>query len=288
MAQKKRKSQPAQAKKKVLPIVNAKTASSAGGSGAFAAAQARANGKKMVLHIGCGVPSPHKLHKIFRNDDWYELRLDIDVNVQPDIIADMTDMSMIPDNSVHAVWSSHNLEHLYPHLVPVAMAEIFRVLAPEGMFLVTMPDVQMVANYVAHGTLDEPIYDSPAGPICPIDILYGLRSSMAQGNLFMAHRTAFTAKTLGEQLRDAGFTNIRISRNWVDLWGAGYKYPHGHPERLERIVVLDETAKSGREVPTLPAPLPLNRAPHPGMIAGQALTDELDVPPRIWEPVRLS
>jgi hypothetical protein len=39
-------------------------------------------------------------------------------------------------------------------------------------------------------------YTAPAGPIAPLDILYGHRASMARGNLFMAHRCGFTQKVL--------------------------------------------------------------------------------------------
>lgn len=253
----------------------------------FAAIQARAEGKKLVLHIGCGQPNPGKLHKSFQGPDWHEIRLDIDPNVKPDIVADMVDMHMIPDNAVHAVWSSHNIEHLYAHVVPVALKEIFRIIRPEGHFLVTLPDVQTVATYVAHGGLEDPLYDSPSGPICPIDILYGWRASMAKGNLFMAHRTGFTAKTLGEHLRDAGFTAIRVTRDWVDLWAVGHKYPHGHPQRVERMLI-DELSDEAKAKMKLPTPLPINRTPHPGNLGPNRLTDELDIPPKIWEPVKLS
>ena len=40
-----------------------------------------------------------------------------------------------------AVFSSHNLEHLYPHQVKEALAEFYRVLKPEGMIVIS--DLQM-------------------------------------------------------------------------------------------------------------------------------------------------
>lgn len=233
--------------------------------------------KKIVLHIGCGAPNPNKLHASFRGDDWFELRLDIDPSVKPHIIADICDLSMIPDKAVDAVWSSHNIEHLYPHQVPIALAEIYRVIKPRGHFLVTLPDIETVANYVANGKLEEPIYDSPAGPICPIDIMYGLRTSMAKGNLFMAHKTAFTAMTLCNHLRQVGFTNMKVQRRWVDLWAIAYRYEMGDPLRDERI----EVATDNERGLTPPKPLPVGRTPHPGTIQQGMLTDELDVPPMV-------
>lgn len=276
----KTKSTPAKPKPKALVIGNKGVANAA-----FSQFVEMAAGRKIVLHIGCGAPSREKVHPTFRGDDWFELRLDIDASVKPHIVADIVDLSMIPDHSVHAVWSSHNIEHLYPHVVPVALKEINRVTAWGGHFLVTLPDIQMVANFVAHGDLEEPIYDSPAGPISPIDIMYGFRASMARGNLYMAHRTAFTAKTLAFHLREAGFSNIMVKRDWVDLWAVGYKYPVGHALRVENISIQNGQERDG--VPVPPAPTPVNRTPHPGAIWSNRMTDELDVPPKMWQPLGL-
>ncbi len=121
---------------------------------------------RTVLHVGCGAADPAKLPPAYFPADsgWRELRLDIDPEVQPDIVASLTDMAAVPDASVDAVWSAHNLEHLWAHEVPVAMAEFLRVLRPGGFALVTMPDLQQVAERVAAGQLEEAAYVSPMGP----------------------------------------------------------------------------------------------------------------------------
>jgi len=62
--------------------------------------------------------------------------------MQPDIVCSITDMSPVAADSVDAVWSSHNLEHLQRHEVPVALAEFLRVLKPAGLLLLTLPDLQ--------------------------------------------------------------------------------------------------------------------------------------------------
>src|SRR5689334_12552624 len=127
---------------------------------------------KTVLHVGCGHA---KVHSAFSGHEWHELRLDIDPAVKPDIIASITKMTAVPDESVDAVWSSHNLEHLYPHEVPHALREFRRILKPEGFALITLPDLQQVAKLVAADSLDEPAYVAPAGPVAPLDMLYGYR-----------------------------------------------------------------------------------------------------------------
>jgi ubiquinone/menaquinone biosynthesis C-methylase UbiE len=180
-------------------------------------------GLKRVLHVGCGVNKPGKLHLTFRNPEWQEVRLDIDPEMKPDIVANMIAMSPVADGSMDAVWSSHNLEHLYAHEVPVALAEFFRALKPGGFVLITMPDLQKAAEYIAAGNLEGVLYESPAGPVTPIDIVFGYRRSIARGNTFMAHRTGFTADSLTKKLAAAGFHRIKVERDNLALWAGAYK-----------------------------------------------------------------
>jgi len=159
----------------------------------------------VFLHIGCGQNRKARTTRAFNIPQWQELRLDIDPAVAPDIVGSMTDMRAVADGSVDAIYSSHNIEHLYPHEVPLALAEFHRVLKPEGFAVVTCPDLQAVAELVAQDKLLQPAYQSPAGPIAPLDILYGHRPALARGNLFMAHRTGFTLNSLIQTFGAAGF-----------------------------------------------------------------------------------
>ena len=104
------------------------------------------------LHIGCGPKRKEQTTRGFNTADWNELRLDIDASVAPDITGTMTDMSALADASVDAIFSSHNIEHLYPHEVPVALAEFKRVLKPDGFAVITCPDLQSVCALVAAAT----------------------------------------------------------------------------------------------------------------------------------------
>ncbi|MBF0413828.1 MAG: methyltransferase domain-containing protein [Desulfamplus sp.] len=176
---------------------------------------------KTFLHVGCGQKQKDKTTKGFNTAEWKELRLDIDKNVAPDIVGTMTDMSALPDASVDALFSSHNIEHLYPHEVPRALAEFRRVIKTDGFAVITCPDLQSVCELIAGDKLTDPAYTSPAGPIAPLDILYGHRLSMARGNLFMAHRCGFTQKVLTGTLQAAGFAMIAAKRRpypFYDLW----------------------------------------------------------------------
>lgn len=169
---------------------------------------------RTLLHVGCGAAHPDKVPAaFFAPGAWAEVRLDIDPDVAPDIIASITDMSVVADGSVDAVWSSHNVEHLFAHEVPVALAEFHRVLRPGGFALIATPDLQQAAALIAEGRLEDAAYQSAMGPIAPLDILYGFRPSIAAGNHFMGHRTGFTAETLQRLLLAAGFASAQVIRD---------------------------------------------------------------------------
>jgi SAM-dependent methyltransferase len=179
---------------------------------------------KIVLNVGCGYPLRQRLHQHFHGPEWREIRLDIDPAVHPDIVCSMTDMSPVATQSVDAVWSSHNLEHLHRHEVPGALAEFIRVLKPGGLLLLTLPDLQQVAELVAADRLEEEAYVSPSGPVSALDMIFGHTASLARGYPFMAHKTGFTLRSLQSLLLEAGFVGARVKRGGAfDLWAAAHK-----------------------------------------------------------------
>ena len=179
---------------------------------------------KTVLNVGCGYPLRQKLHRHFHGREWREIRLDLDPAVHPDIVCSITDMSPVAANSIDAVWSSHNLEHLQRHEVPEALAEFIRVLKPHGLLLLTLPDLRQVAQLVVDDRLEDQAYHSSSGPITPLDMIFGHTASLARGNPFMAHRTGFTARTLHKVLIEAGFDQVNLRPGPAfDLWATAHK-----------------------------------------------------------------
>ena len=175
--------------------------------------------QRKLLHVGCGMSPRERLPLVFQQPDWEEVRYDIDAGVRPHIVGSITDMSAVPNASMDAIWSSHNLEHLDSFNVPVALAEFRRVLKPTGFALITLPDMLAIARHVANDRLEDTLYHSSAGPIRALDVIFGHQAAIATGNHFMAHRTAFTATTLGTALAEAGFDEVRVHEGtrW-DLW----------------------------------------------------------------------
>lgn len=165
---------------------------------------------RSVLHVGCGSePLPAWLAASS------ETRLDIDPACTPDVVASMTDLGDI--GPFDTVYSAHSLEHLEPHLVPVALAEFRRVLKDDGGLIVFVPDLEGVEP------TDEPLFISPAGPITGHDMIYGHGPALPE-RPYMAHRCGFVSGTLRAALEQAGFSAVTTQRlGCFNLMGAARK-----------------------------------------------------------------
>ena len=196
--------------------------------------------QKTILHVGPGhrnngAPLP----QAFLTPNWREIRLDIDPNNEPDIVGSMLDMTDVDSSSVDAVYSAHNIEHVYAHEVPIVLKEFLRVLKSDGFLLITCPDLQTVCALVAEDKLTDAAYTSPAGPITPLDILYGHSEALAHGHFYMAHKCGFTVKTLTQALQTSGFKSIAAMRRpkGFDLWVVATK------ETMDKSVIRELAGK---------------------------------------------
>jgi len=165
---------------------------------------------QLVVNLGCGPKGAARLPPLF--NDWRELRVDVDPQVAPDLLADVTDLSAIESGSADAVWSAHCLEHLYLHQVGQAVIEAYRILTDDGFFCMIVPDLQVIAEFLATDRLHDVVYQSPAGPITAHDMIYGYGNSLARGNEAMAHRCGFTPTLLMQKLAEAPFAEIVLKR----------------------------------------------------------------------------
>ncbi len=101
------------------------------------------------------------------------------------------------------------------------------MLKPDGFLVVTCPDLQTVCQLVAEDKLGDAAYTSQAGPITPLDILYGHGAALAAGHHYMAHKCGFTLKTLTQALHATGFATSAGKRRvkGMDLWVVASKGP---------------------------------------------------------------
>jgi hypothetical protein len=186
--------------------------------------------KYVVLHVGCGPNPSEDLPQMFPPALWTELRLDINPAAKPDIVGSMMDLHMIEDGAIDGIFSSSNLEHVYAHEVVRTLAEFVRVLQPKGLLVVGVPDLRQIAEQIIADRLEDPAFQAPAGPIAPIDMLYGHRGFVSRGMEFMAHKTGFTATSLRRVLEDSGFPQVTITELPWRLFAVACKVRTEAPE----------------------------------------------------------
>ena len=197
---------------------------------------------KIFLHVGCGAQNKSSCLG-FNNDNWKEIRFDIDKNVNPDIVGTLTDMKSVETGSVDAVYSSHNIEHIFPHEVPIALREFYRVLKEDGIVVITCPDLQSAGEALTQDKLFETLYEGHDGPVTAFDVLFGYQEKV-EGNEYMAHKGGFTYSTLDSAFYEAGF-KVRVGGR--------------RPDACDLFLVAFKQKKSEEEVkkiavPFLPGP----------------------------------
>lgn len=135
--------------------------------------------------------------------------LDIDPKGSPDIVCDARELTTLEGGQFDAIYCSHNLEHYYRHDVPKVLAGFWHVLKDGGFAQILVPDISQVMRATIERGLDidDVLYQSPAGPIMVLDVLYGYNVEIERsGQDFYAHKTGFTQKSLLTVLRRSGFS----------------------------------------------------------------------------------
>ena len=163
---------------------------------------------KRVLNVGGNnksIPLPPQY------DGFENVLLDIDPSGSPDIICDARQLTTLDAGQFDAVYCSHNLEHYYRHEIPRVLGGFLHVLNDNGFVQIRVPDIAAVMRTTIEQGLDidDVLYQSSAGPIMVVDVLYGHSVEIEQsGQDFFAHKTGFTQKSLLKALNTAGFSKV--------------------------------------------------------------------------------
>lgn len=158
------------------------------------------------------------------------LLLDIDPTGNPDILCDARELASLEPGQFDAIYCSHNLEHYYRHDVPRVLAGFLHVLKDGGFAQVKVPDLHAVMRATLERGLDveDVLYQSPAGPITVLDVLYGFGAEIERsGQDFFAHKTGFTEKSLIRVMQRNGFAKTFSAVGNLEVVVLGFK---GRPD----------------------------------------------------------
>lgn len=167
-------------------------------------------GRARVLNVGGGskstaIPDHYS--------GWENVLLDIDPLGKPDIVCDARNLRALSAGQFDAVYCSHNLEHYYRHDAMKVLDGFRHVLRHDGFAEIRVPDLDALMHRVVASGMDigDLLYESPAGPIAVIDVIYGLGAEIERsGQDFYAHKSGFSPKLLDETLRKAGFSEVYV------------------------------------------------------------------------------
>ena len=160
--------------------------------------------------------------------------LDIDPKRSPDIVCDARKLDILEAGQFDAVYCSHNLEHYYRHEVPRVLAGFLHVLKDGGFAQIRVPDINEVMRVTIERGLDidDVLYQSPAGPIMVLDVLYGYGVEIERsGQDFFAHKTGFTEKSLLKALQLSGFSALYSQAGKLEIDCLAFK---GRPDSTTR------------------------------------------------------
>ncbi len=125
------------------------------------------------------------------------------LNVQPgphvDFVGNCTDLEQFPNNSVSEIYASHVLEHLsYKGELKKTILEAHRILAPNGVFKISVPDFEVLCQMFLQPGLDiEQRFHI-------MRMIFG-----GQEDAFDFHRVGLTWDFLCHFLQQSGFTRIQ-------------------------------------------------------------------------------
>ena len=141
----------------------------------------------LLVNLGCG---PHRVEGMINCDGNLLNKIDLWL--------DLRNPLPFPDESVAVLYCSHTLEHLFPDHALNLLREIRRVMRPDGVARVVVPDVTYALR-IARGEATSPWprrFDDPVG--------------QAMNYLFCdgQHRYAYNHAMLENFAKQAGFDNV--------------------------------------------------------------------------------
>lgn len=124
----------------------------------------------------------------------------------------------LPSDTVEALYTSHTLEHIFPDRLPFVLSECHRVLKPNSVIRIVVPDIDIVIQAYVRKDITflkdkrnpRKMGDLPEFPICYLSSWFFTYKKEAKGNkrLVGGHVMAFNLELIEHYMSTAGFRSI--------------------------------------------------------------------------------
>lgn len=153
-----------------------------------------------VLNIGSGSDPNKQLP--------HAINIDVSPVGNPDVVADGEKLPF-GDGVFTVVMASHVLEHFPPAQIPGVIREWMRVLHPNGVLRIAVPDGEVTLKELISGTTrkGQPSYAMPGGS-APLTQLVGLGGENSKTDPRWRHQILFTKNLLKEILASQGLVEV--------------------------------------------------------------------------------
>jgi predicted SAM-dependent methyltransferase len=148
------------------------------------------------LNLGCG----WDLREGYLNVDLHDFH-------NPDLVADVTDLAMLPDGHYREILAQDVLEHLPRTATLTTLVEWNRVLATGGRLVLRVPSLLDLAQLFAH-----PSHQAPKQQEWLMQCLCGTQAYSGD-----VHLTSFTRALLSHYLAESGFSVLswEVRDDWL-------------------------------------------------------------------------
>jgi len=157
-------------------------------------------GKKLKKAIDLGAGSDINAEPERRQWPGYKTEtLDIRPGPMVDYVQDLRKLNLL-DKSYDLVASRHTLEHIARWEQEKVWSEMFRILKPDGLLEIIVPNIEWAAQKIAMGDCDLHV----------MNVLYGSQEVSGYARQYNTHFFGYTPQILQALAEGAGFTDIRV------------------------------------------------------------------------------
>jgi hypothetical protein len=201
--------------------------------------------RRLKLHLGCESNTPsgwinvdgswgawlakyQRLRTLLKLTKLFPSQL-IEKKWNPDILVHNLKKTLpFSNNSIWAIYACHVLEHLYLQESKNLLRECYRVMEPDGIIRIVVPDLRAIvlkyserkednqeSGWTRADSLNQQLLLRPETPPSG-SLIYRIYSILTD---FHSHKWMYDADSLSYHCKQAGFTNIRVMQAHESLIG---------------------------------------------------------------------